>query len=90
MSPSNQNNEVQLRAQLQEPMPAHLSRSSQEIISEQPVSFFSYESIKVIHILTTHLYRSQTSSKHSMDAQRQTMTTEPKLSLRGGGVIGDW
>jgi hypothetical protein len=54
MSPSNQTNEMQLRAQLQEPMPAHLSRSSQEIVSEQPVSFI-YESIKVIHILTTHL-----------------------------------
>jgi hypothetical protein len=37
MSPSIQNNQPQPQAQLQQPMPAHLSNSSQEIISEQPV-----------------------------------------------------
>jgi hypothetical protein len=89
MSP-NQNNEMRPQAQLQEPTAAHLSRSSQEIVSEQPVSFFPYEIIEAISVLTTHLYHFQTSSKHSMDAQRQAMTTEPKLSLRGGGVVGDW
>jgi hypothetical protein len=25
-----------------------------------------------------------------MEAERQIMTSEPKVSMRGGGVIGDW
>jgi len=64
MSPSNA---MQPQTYLQQPKPAHLSTSSQDIVSEQPIA-----------------------SKHSMELARPTMTTaEPKVSMRGGGVIGD-
>jgi hypothetical protein len=42
MSPSAPSYEMQPQVQLQEPMPAHLSSSSQEIISVQPVRRVSF------------------------------------------------
>jgi hypothetical protein len=56
MSPSIESNEMQPQVQLQQPMPAHLSNSSKEIISEQPVRHASFHCILqlLFHLLTYH------------------------------------
>lgn len=55
--------------------------SSKDVISEQPVcQYYPFLPFLLVSPLTSG---TQSSSKMSMDA-------EPQLSMRGGGVIGDW
>ena len=73
---------VDLQPQPEKPMGAHLQdASSKGIISEQPVCQHGIPCQPFVSPLISS--RLQNSSKMSMQA-------EPQLSMRGGGVIGDW
>ena len=72
---------IDLQPQPEKPMGAHLrDGDSKDIISEQPVCEHCFPKQPSVSVLT---WRLQSSRKMSMQA-------EPQVSMRGGGVIGDW
>ena len=88
---SNTSQLIDLPPQPEKPMSAHLrDGSSQDIVSEQPVRQYSTRHNPFPPCHSFGCTTADPLPHLPQSSKNMSMRAEPQLSLRGGGVIGDW